>query len=89
MKIFENRFYNILFKEIKMRDKIENLLRDLRENDNLRTLKNIHVNNKFIYYNNIKMLNLSSNDYLNLASDKDLIKEFLESNISFWARLRV
>jgi 8-amino-7-oxononanoate synthase len=53
-----------------------NRLDRLKELDNLRTLKDIDIDGKFIKYNGNVMLNLSSNDYLGLGYDKELVSEF-------------
>lgn len=54
-------------------------LNKLKENDCFREIQNIsHREDSFIFVNNKKMLNLSSNDYLGLSTRKDLEKEFLK-----------
>lgn len=54
-------------------------LNKLKENDCVREIQNIsHREDSFIFVNNKKMLNLSSNDYLGLSTRKDLEKEFLK-----------
>ena len=54
-------------------------LKELKDNSNFRTIKNIKEKvSKYIIVDNIKMLNLSSNDYLNLSTDKNLTTEFVE-----------
>ncbi len=51
----------------------------LKKNDCFREIQNIsHREDSFIFVNNKKMLNLSSNDYLGLSTRKDLEKEFLK-----------
>lgn len=63
-------------------NKIEEELRILRGNGSLRVLPQIKHDGKFVYYmsdiNKHQMLNLSSNDYLGLASDKTLMEDFIE-----------
>ena len=54
-------------------------LAHLREHSNFRTIKNIDEKiSKYIVVEGKKMLNLSSNDYLNLSTDKDLVNEFID-----------
>lgn len=51
----------------------------LKSSGNFRTIKDIQKReNKDIIFNGKKMLNLSSNDYLNLSTKEDLRLEFLE-----------
>jgi 8-amino-7-oxononanoate synthase len=57
----------------------EDELNELKQNNQYRFLKTIHSkDNKYVLFNNKKYINLSSNDYLGLATDKDYIKNFYE-----------
>ncbi len=54
-------------------------LDELKQNSNFRSIKNVNKKEgKFIFVDGKKMLNLSSNDYLNLSTDEDLKFEFIE-----------
>lgn len=54
-------------------------LNDLKQNSCFRSIKNIEEKfSKYIIVNNKKMLNLSSNDYLNLSTDNALKDEFVD-----------
>ena len=54
-------------------------LDDLKEKENYRSIKNIEKRiSKYIIQDNKKMLNLSSNDYLNISTNKDLTLEFID-----------
>ncbi len=55
----------------------------LKEQDNFRSLRDVEIDGKYIKYNDKLMLNLSSNDYLGLGTDKSLLDQFekhLETN---------
>ncbi|EKS3205156.1 pyridoxal phosphate-dependent aminotransferase family protein [Campylobacter coli] len=59
--------------------KLEKILQDLEQNHNLRTLTPLKHENKFVYKQDHKLLNLAGNDYLYLASTKELKAEFLNT----------
>ena len=53
----------------------------LKKDNNLRSIKNIDSKDgKYIYLNGRKLLNLSSNNYLNIGNNKELEKEFFENS---------
>ncbi|AXP09539.1 pyridoxal phosphate-dependent aminotransferase family protein [Campylobacter hepaticus] len=58
---------------------LEIILQNLHKNYNIRTLTPLKHEGKFIYKENKKLLNLASNDYLNLATCKELKHEFLNT----------
>lgn len=58
-------------------DFFEKRLKQIGEKGNLRTLPTISHRNKFIVKQGHTLLNLSSNDYLGLAADLELRREFL------------
>lgn len=60
-------------------ERMQQELQELNERSNLRSLPGIVHNGREVIVNGRRMLNLSSNDYLGLASDLDLRREFLES----------
>lgn len=54
-------------------------LEDLKSHSHLRTLKDYEgKDEKYIYFKSQKLLNLSSNNYLGLADNREITKEFLE-----------
>lgn len=59
----------------------ENILEELKNNSHFRDLKNFESKDeKYIYYKNKKLLNLSSNNYLNFADNKKITEEFLNNS---------
>ena len=61
-----------------MLDSYEKQLKNLQEQSHLRIIKNIdNKNNKFIYLNGKKLINLSSNNYLEFADNAEITNEFL------------
>lgn len=57
----------------------QNILQDLKEKSHFRDLKNFEdKDEKYIYFKGQKLLNLSSNNYLNFADNKKITNEFLE-----------
>ncbi len=57
----------------------EEEIKKLVEKDNFRQVHNIEEKEgKFLYIKGKKLLNFSSNDYLNLSTNKSLITEFIE-----------
>lgn len=62
-----------------MYEDYKNILAELKEHSHFRDLKDFSdKDEKYIYYRGKKLLNLSSNNYLNFADNKALTKEFLE-----------
>lgn len=57
-------------------------IQNLKKIDNYRQIYNIQKKSgKYIFIDNQKLLNLSSNDYLGLSTNKDLLKEFINSKL--------
>ena len=61
-----------------MMNRYEQELSRLQAKGNLRTLPEVEHSGKWIIAGGKKLLNLSSNDYLGLAADKDLCRRFME-----------
>lgn len=62
-----------------MLTKYENTLKTLKENSHFRNIKNFSgKDEKYIYVNNRKLINLSSNNYLGLADNQKITEEFLD-----------
>lgn len=57
---------------------ITQILKDLENNNNLRTFKKLKHDGLYVYKDNKRLLNLSSNDYLNLSTNNLLKEEFLD-----------
>ncbi len=56
------------------------ILSDLKENSHFRDIKNFEAKDeKYIYFNGKKLINLSSNNYLGFADNKALTEEFLNT----------
>ena len=60
-------------------DEMNECLDALRRNNNLRTIPAVRHEGRFVITDGRKMLNLSSNDYLGLASDRSMKEEFADS----------
>lgn len=62
-----------------MYENYEKILAELSDKSHFRNIKDIEgKDEKYIYINGKKLLNLSSNNYLNFADNKQITKEFLE-----------
>lgn len=62
-----------------MYEDYKNILDDLKKHSHFRDLKNFtSKDEKYIYFKGKKLLNLSSNNYLNFADNNRITKEFLE-----------
>lgn len=60
-------------------EQIQHELQQLQKDSNLRRLPQMVHDGRAVVVNGQRMLNLSSNDYLGLAADKDLREEFLQT----------
>ncbi|AKJ54308.1 8-amino-7-oxononanoate synthase [Campylobacter lari] len=56
---------------------IAQILDALKQQDNFRILRSLGHEGKYVVYNEQKLLNLASNDYLNLSNEKALKQDFL------------
>jgi 8-amino-7-oxononanoate synthase len=67
---------------------IHNELQKLERSGGLRELPDIIHDGKFVTINDSKcsspMLNLSSNDYLGIASEKEIQEDFLTNSVHFF-----
>ena len=64
-----------------MHEDYKNILDELKSHSHFRDLKDFEAKDeKFIYYKGKKLLNLSSNNYLNFADNKAITEEFLSSS---------
>lgn len=62
-----------------MYEDYQNILEELKNHSHFRSLRDVAgKDEKFIYYRGKKLLNLSSNNYLNFADNSSLTREFLE-----------
>lgn len=63
-----------------MYENYEKILEDLKEHSHFRSLKDFEKKDeKYVYFKGKKLLNLSSNNYLNLADNEKITQEFLDS----------
>lgn len=62
-----------------MYESYKNILEELKSKSHFRDLKNFEgKDEKYIYFKGKKLLNLSSNNYLNFADNKEITAEFLD-----------
>lgn len=62
-----------------MYENFNEILNDLKQHSHFRNIKDFDKKDgKFIYFNGKKLLNLSSNNYLGIADNENITKEFLE-----------
>jgi len=58
---------------------IQNELEQLKSNDMFRQISSIQKKEgEYVFVNGEKLINFSSNDYLGISTDKELVKEFIE-----------
>lgn len=63
-----------------MYDDYKRILEELKSHSHFRNLKNFEKKDeKYIYYKGMKLLNLSSNNYLNIADNQAITQEFLDN----------
>ena len=61
-----------------MLETYQNILKNLKEQTHFRDIKDFAAKDeKYIYYNGKKLINLSSNNYLGFADNKEITEEFL------------
>lgn len=64
-----------------MYEDYENILNELKNHSHFRDLKDFEgKDEKYIYYKGKKLLNLSSNNYLNFADNKTITEQFLQDS---------
>ncbi|MBT0883230.1 pyridoxal phosphate-dependent aminotransferase family protein [Campylobacter sp. 2018MI13] len=62
--------------------KMQNLLNELKKENNFRELKRFKNDGKFVIFNDKRLLNFASNDYLGIASSGELEREFLKNHFA-------